>query len=40
MWVHCGLLLVIKWSLERRKISSLYAAVILVPDSILLQEVK
>ena len=29
-----------KWSLERRKISPLYAAVILVPDSILLQEVK
>lgn len=40
MWVHCRVLLVIKWSLERHKISSVYAAVILVPDSILLQEVE
>ena len=40
MWVHCRVLLVIKWSLERHKISSVYVAVILVPDSILLQEVE
>ena len=37
---HCRVLLVIKWSLERRKISSVYEAVILVPDSILLQQVE